>query len=393
MSWKRHPQNKYALNKSIVINLGETGIVASTARLPSQLITESRPDFEHMAEILLSCGFLLQERERTKDVCARLAPWLPTAPRLRARRCIPEEAPSARPRQHHTLADWSSRLATKDGSEDNTSVHPGVPVGSGNLLAPGLPCWGAPGQLCPAEELGRLSMAGARCFCSYSHCKARLVALNTRWLGGTVCVRAQLHAVVCTGTSASAGLQSLRLLWVLSKILAAVAANSKECVELCQSHQASPMQTSPGCWCTFHAGKSVSPKMGMWQLLCESLCLSPGSGDRYHCFSVRSTCYTNWKWVWHKMKTPDPDEADLSASTGNPSDSPTQIYSTCHWSLVPHLYDVHGNFLQLFFIARKWHLFQHIFNPFHAVLNMLFLLQSMNFQCRKLKAFSSFYIP
>lgn len=47
--------------------------MASTARLPSQLITESRPDFEHIAQILLSFGFLLQERERTKDVCARLA--------------------------------------------------------------------------------------------------------------------------------------------------------------------------------------------------------------------------------------------------------------------------------------------------------------------------------
>lgn len=62
------------LNKSIHINLGETGIVASPARLPSQLITESRADFEHIASILLSFGFLLQERERTKDVCARLAP-------------------------------------------------------------------------------------------------------------------------------------------------------------------------------------------------------------------------------------------------------------------------------------------------------------------------------
>lgn len=45
---KKKPQNKYALNKSIHINLEETGIVASTARLLSQLITESQSDFEHI---------------------------------------------------------------------------------------------------------------------------------------------------------------------------------------------------------------------------------------------------------------------------------------------------------------------------------------------------------
>lgn len=45
---KKNPRNKYALNKSIHINLEETGIVASTARLLSQLITESQSDFEHI---------------------------------------------------------------------------------------------------------------------------------------------------------------------------------------------------------------------------------------------------------------------------------------------------------------------------------------------------------
>lgn len=45
---KKKPWNKYALNKSMRINLEETGIVASTARLLSQLITESQSDFEHI---------------------------------------------------------------------------------------------------------------------------------------------------------------------------------------------------------------------------------------------------------------------------------------------------------------------------------------------------------
>lgn len=60
------------------------------------------------------------------------------------------------------------------------------------------------------------------------------MALNTRWLSGTVCAR--VHTVVCAGTSATAELKPLRLLWVLSKILAAVAANSKECVSHIKLH-------------------------------------------------------------------------------------------------------------------------------------------------------------
>lgn len=70
---KKKPWNKYAWNKSIPINVEETGVVPCTARLLSQLVTESQPGLEHMAELLLSFGFVLQEGVRTKDACTRLA--------------------------------------------------------------------------------------------------------------------------------------------------------------------------------------------------------------------------------------------------------------------------------------------------------------------------------
>lgn len=70
-------------------------------------------------------------------------------------------------------------------------MHPGVPLGTRTCWPQLLPCCVFPANepqasSARAEELGRLCMAGAWCFCSYNHCKALLVAVNTRRLRGTV---------------------------------------------------------------------------------------------------------------------------------------------------------------------------------------------------------------
>lgn len=220
--------NKYTLNKSIHINSEETGIVPSPARLLSQLITESQSDFEHIIEILLSFGFLLREGVITKDVCTRLAlsrakagtvpqqlqrdsqQCVSTAPRspmgLGKEMCSQEDALSGHPRQQHIPVWWSSALTTRDACGGGTSVHPGMPLGTLNLLSLCFchyMCLGAS----HAGAWRSLNIRSSVCFCPEKHYKWLLLALKMFFLYYTewdnVSCSAELQAEDYTGTSVS----------------------------------------------------------------------------------------------------------------------------------------------------------------------------------------------
>lgn len=163
---------------------------------------------------------------------------------------------------------------TQNGSGDTPCAAWGA---SGHWEPAGpslLPCCAAPAEepqasSAGAEGLGRLCKAAARCFCSYNHCKTLLLAGDTFWLCGTQCAR-----LSCTPWSA---LGPVHLQGETTEAPVGSSQNPSNCgcrlQGMCRtvSVSASFTQTGPGSWCTFHACRSFSPEMGMWQLLCESL--------------------------------------------------------------------------------------------------------------------------
>lgn len=139
-----------------------------------------------------------------------------------------EDALSGHPRQHHISIDWSSGLVAKDCSGGNTSLHPGVPLGTSNLLALCFcHCIFFPAnkpQASSARAQGARKALHGRssgCFCSYNHIRL-LLALKmylhcTGW--DNVSFKAELHTEVYAGISVTAELKTLRLTWFHSKSL------------------------------------------------------------------------------------------------------------------------------------------------------------------------------
>lgn len=175
-------------------------------------------------------------------------------------------------------------------------MQPGVPLGTGSLLAP-RSCHAVLLLLRsprPALQVQRGWEGSARQQLGVS--APTITARHCCWLEThSGCV-----APSVPGSAAHHGLhwdqcicrvKPLRLLWAPAKTLPTVAADSKGCVELSQSQQVSPkLVQDPGALSTL-AGVSLL-KWGCGSS-CVSLCVCSGSGHRYHRLSVRGVCYTN----------------------------------------------------------------------------------------------------
>lgn len=221
--------------------------------------------------------------------------------------CSQEDALSGHPRQQHIPVWWSSALTTRDACGGGTSVHPGMPLGTLNLLSLCFchyMCLGAS----HAGAWRSLNIRSSVCFCPEKHYKWLLLALKMfffvlYWVGQCLLqcwvTSWRLHWDQC-----QCGVKNSKACLASLKIPANGTANSKEHAKLCQTHQVLPLR-APANWsrafdrflCLQQFLAALFWVKGECGCLCMGLGLSLGKDMRSPIISAK---ICKWCLVRHK---------------------------------------------------------------------------------------------